>query len=193
MGSNRAPLSDGWRFALAVIGSGLFFLILGRTAGEPIARLLQETPTTLKGWLVVGWLVGGPPYLLTGIYFRERGRMGELRRKVQGSALGVVVGASMFIFPARLFGVDTQYGTGAIVGNPLTAGWVWGVTANVVIGVFAILVFWVLRSTVKGDPSPAQVRATARFLEVAGIVALIVTLGLALYGGNGSGIFNNGT
>jgi len=195
MGTNRTPLSDRWVFALSALGSGLFFLILGRVAGESIAVELQKTPFTTQGWLFVGWLIGGPPLLVAGIFWNEHARFRPTELRVRTVLLGVWLGATMLIAPARVLGVDTQFGTGALVGNPLSAGWVWGEVANLGMLLFSTIVLLVMRSATapRGGPTTQQRRMTARFIEIAWMVTLVVTLGLSLYGGNGSGIFNNGT
>ncbi|RNL62108.1 hypothetical protein EFK50_09865 [Nocardioides marmoriginsengisoli] len=197
MGSNRTPLSDRARFGWCIAGFAVLFLVVGRVLGEDIALQLQKTPTTVEGWLFVGWLVGGPPYLVTAIFWNERHRLTRTQLRNRSVLLAAWIGLTMLIVPARVLGVHTQFGTGALVGNPLSAGWVWGMAANVGMLVFGGLVLLVLhKSTPKGPgkgPSAEQRRMTARFLEAAWLVALVVTLGLSLYGGNGSGIFNNGT
>lgn len=195
MGSNRTPLSERWLFAISALGSALVFLIVGRIAGEHIAIELQKTPTTTEGWLFIGWLIGGPPFLVAGIFWNEHHRFRPNEVKLETVLIGIWIGSTMLIAPARVLGVDTQFGTGAIVGNPLSAGWVWGLVANVGMLVFSTIVLGVMRGATapQGGPTAAQRRMTARFIEAAWLVSLIVTLGLALYGGNGSGIFNNGT
>lgn len=193
MGSNRTPLSDRARFAWFIAGFALFFLVLGRVAGEEIALQLQKTPTTVDGWLFVGWLIGGPPYLVTAIFWNERHRLSSTQIRNRSILLGAWIGLTMLIVPARVLGVHTQFGTGALVGNPLSAGWVWGMAANVGMAIFGGLVLLVLHKSTPKGPTKEQRRMTARFLESAWLVALVVTLGLSLYGGNGSGIFNNGT
>jgi hypothetical protein len=193
MGSNRTAASDGRLFALSTAGFAVFFLVLGRIAGEDIALQLQKTPTTVDGWLFLGWLVGGPPYLVAAIFWNERHRLSRTQIQVRSVLIGACIGLTMLIVPARILGVDTQFGTGALVGNPLSAGWVWGMAANVCMAIFGGLVLLVLHTSTPGRPTDEQLRMTARFLETAWLVALVVTLGLSLYGGNGSGIFNNGT
>jgi hypothetical protein len=195
MGSKRTLPSGRALFAISVLGSAFLFLLLGRIAGENIALELQKTPTTTEGWLLMGWLVGGPPYLVAVIFWNEHGRFRSREVRLATALIGVWIGMTMFIAPARVLGVDTQFGTGAIVGNPLSAGWVWGAVANAGMAVFSTIVLLVMRSATAshGGPTDDQRRMTARFLEAAWLVTLVVTLGLALYGGNGSGIFNNGT
>jgi hypothetical protein len=195
MGSNRTPLSGRSLFAASLVVSALFFLVLGRVAGEHLAVQLQKTPTTTEGWLFLGWLIGGPPYLVAAIFWNEHGRFRSAEVRLATVAIAAWIGMTMFIAPARVLGVDTQFGTGAIVGNPLSAGWVWGAVANLGMVLFSLVVLTVMHRATRatGGPSADQRRYTARFLEAAWLVALVVTLGLSLYGGNGSGIFNNGT
>ncbi|MCW2784596.1 MAG: hypothetical protein JWP74_1113 [Marmoricola sp.] len=194
MGSERSGTSDLRRFVFAIAGSALFFLVLGRVAGEHIALWLQSTPTTNNGWLFLGWLIGGPPFVVAALVWIDRKQLRPRQLLGWTWATAIWGGAGMFILPARVIGISAQFGTGAIVGNPLCAGWVWGMLANVVMLVFGGLVLMVLRSaTASGGVTQAQRTMTIRFLEQAWLVALVVTLGLALYGGNGSGIFNNGT
>ena len=193
MGSNRT-LTTRRRFAIATAVAAAVFLVVGLVWGDQIAIKLQETPTTTNGWLFIGWLIGGPPFPIAVLLWFERSRMKHSNVIAWTYAMAVVCGASLFILPARVFGVPWQFGTGGIlVGNPLTAGWVWGVLANVVGGVFTGLVLLILNKSTADGPTKAQRAMTARFLERAWLVGLVVTLGFALYGGNGAGIFNNGT
>ena len=92
---------------------------------------------------------------------------------------------------ARTVGVDSQFGTGALVGDPLSAGWAWGALAAVVGLAFTAIVLRVLHRSVD-DPTREQRDLTVRFLERAWLVLLVVSLGFALYGGR-AGVFNGGT
>ncbi|MCW2855839.1 MAG: hypothetical protein JWR52_1454 [Marmoricola sp.] len=182
------------RFAIATSVAAVFFLVLGLVWGPSIALTLQDTPTTTNGWLFIGWLIGGPPFPIACLLWFERSRMKRTNVIAWTYAMAVVCGANLFILPARVFGVSWQFGTaGILVGDPLSAGWVWGVLANVVGGAFTGLVLLILNKSTATGPTRAQRAMTARFLERAWLVGLIVTLGFALYGGNGAGIFNNGT
>jgi hypothetical protein len=182
------------RFANATAVAAVVFLVVGLVWGDQIALKLQDTPTTTNGWLFIGWLIGGPPFPIAVLLWFERSRMTHSNAVAWTYAMAVICGANLFILPARLFSVPWQFGTaGILVGNPLTAGWVWGVLANVVGAAFTGLVLLILNKSIPSGPTPAQRAMTARFLERAWLVGLIVTLGFALYGGNGSGIFNNGT
>src|SRR5690242_14485035 len=181
MGSNRTLPSGRALFAISVLGSAFLFLVLGRIAGEHIALELQKTPTTTDGWLFIGWLIGGPPYLVAVIFWNEHGRSRPGEVRLATVLIGVWIGMTMLIAPARVLGVDTQFGTGAIVGNPLSAGWVWGEVANLGMLAFSTIVLLVMRSATapRGGPTTQQRRMTARFIEIAWMVTLVVTLGLS--------------
>ncbi|MCZ4498813.1 MAG: hypothetical protein JWQ74_1366 [Marmoricola sp.] len=196
MGRSRTDRSDLKRFGYAVVVSATLFLVLGLVDGEGVALRLQETPTTTDGWLFIGWLIGGPPYALAVLVWLERRRLSTRARQVWTIGLSLWIGLSLFILPARIVGVTEQYGTGALVGNPLSAGWVWGIFATGVVAFLAGIALFVVSLTAK-DAAAARARVTSprtrMLLERAWLLALLVSLGLALYGGNGSGIFNNGT
>ncbi len=193
MRSSRT-LTTRRRFAVATGVASFVFLLVGLIWGEPIAVWFQDTPTTTNGWLFIGWLIGGPPLPIAGLLWFERSRMKHENVVVWTYVMAVICGANFFILPARFLGAGWQFGSaGILMGNAVTAGWTWGVLANVAGGVFTALVILILnKSTVEG-PTKAQRAMTARFLERAWLVGLVVTLGFALYGGNGAGIFNNGT
>jgi hypothetical protein len=87
--------------------------------------------------------------------------------------------------------VDSQFGTGALVGDPLSSGWAWGALAAIIGLVFTALVLLVLHRTVD-EPTPQQRELTVRFLERAWLVLLVVSLGFALYGGR-TGVFQGGS
>lgn len=193
MGSGWTSLGRKARFGILVAGFSAVFLTLGLVYGEDIALQLQKTPTTPDGWIFVGWLVGGPPYMLTALFFSDYRRLTHDQFRNRSLVLAAALGLTFLVLPARIIGVPAQFGTGAIVGNPLSAGLVWGLCATVTVGVFGGLVILLLRRAAPNGATKAQRQMTTRFLETACILALIVTLGLALYGGNGSGIFNNGT
>lgn len=192
MGSIRTSGAERRRFVVAVVGCCVLFGALGRVYGEDIAMQLQKTPTTTEGWHFIGWLIAGPPYLIAILAWHERARLRRSTRRNLVYVLSVWIGLSMLILPARIDGVDEQFGTGALVGDPLSIGWAWGALANLVGFVFAGLVLFVLHRSVPGRPTRSQRDLTARFLERAWMVLLIVALGFALYGRD-SGIFTNGT
>ena len=192
MGSNRTTMSDARLFALAVVGFGVLFLAVGRFLGEDIALQLQKTPTTRDGYLFFGWLIGGPPYLLAILLWNARERLDptELRNRIL--AVSAWIGLGMFILPAKLHSVDAQFGTGALVGDPLSGGWAWAMLANLVAFCFAGLVLVVLHTSVPERPTQAQRELTVTFLERAWLVALVAGLGFALYGG-ATGLFSTTT
>jgi len=88
--------------------------------------------------------------------------------------------------------VDSQFGTGALIGDPLSAGWAWGALANIIGVVFAALVLFVLYRSVEA-PTREQRDLTIRFLERAWLLLLTVSLGFALYDGGRSGMFPGGS
>jgi hypothetical protein len=192
MGSNRTRVSDGRRFALSIVGFGVLFLAVGRFLGEDIAMQLQKTPTTRDGYLFFGWLVGGPPFLLAILLWNARARVkpSELRNRTY--AVSAWIGLSMFVLPAKLDSVDKQFGTGALVGDPLSGGWAWAMLANVVAFAFAGAVLFVLHRSVPQGPNQAQRELTVTFLERAWLVVLVAGLGFALYGG-ATGLFSTTT
>jgi len=196
MGTSRTDRAELKRFGVAVGVLAAVFLALALVAGEQIGLQLQATPTTTDGWLFIGWLIGGPPYALAVLVWLERRRLSRRTRATWIAVLSVWIALSLFILPARIVGVTHQFGTAALVGNPLSAGWVWGIFATGVVASLAGIALFVLSLTAK-DAAAARTRVASRTtriaLERAWLLALLITLGLALYGGNGSGIFNNGT
>lgn len=192
MGSIRTSRADRRRIVLTVAASSLLFMTLGRVYGEDIGLKLQETPTTTQGWLFVGWLISGPPFLIAVLAWHERGRIRSRDRRPLTWVIGSWIGLSMFVLPAAVQGVSDQFGTAAIVGAPLNAGWTWGILANVAGLVFSAVVVRVLQTSVEGKASGAQVDLTIRFLERAWLVLLIASLAFALYG-DGSAPFNIGS
>jgi hypothetical protein len=181
-GERAGDLADLRRFALAVVGFAVLFTAIGRLDGEDIAVELQHTPTTTLGWRFLGWLVAAPPAALTMVTWHERRRLRPHQRRDRSVLLAGWFGLSMFVLPARTAGVDSQFGTGALVGDPLSAGWSWGALAAVVGLAFTGLVVLVLLRTVDAPPTRAQRDLTVRFLERAWLVLLVVSLGFALYG-----------
>ncbi|HEX7716481.1 MAG TPA: hypothetical protein VF416_04270 [Marmoricola sp.] len=189
--NDRVDASERRRFILAVVAFAVLFTAIGRVYGEDIALQLQKTPTTTLGWRFIGWLVSGPPAVLTLTTWHERRRLRREQRRTRGLLLAAWIGSSMFVLPARTSSVDAQFGTGALVGEPLSSGWAWGALAALAGLAFTGLVLLVLHRTVEA-PTREQRDLTVRFLERAWLVLLVVSLGFALYGAR-SGIFNGGT
>src|SRR4051794_11661728 len=183
--------ADRRRFVRALVGFAVLFAVLGRTQGEHIALVLQKTPTTELGWRFVGWLVVAPPALLVLITWHERRRLTARQRRARGVLLAGWIGLSALIAPARVVGVEHQFGTAALVGDPLSEGWLWGALGALLGLAFTALVLLVLHRTVD-VPTREQLDLTARFLERAWLVLLVVSLGFALYGGR-TGVFHGGT
>jgi hypothetical protein len=192
MGSNRTELSDGRRFVLSIVGFSVLFLAVGRFLGEDLALQLQKTPTTRDGYLFFGWLVGGPPYLLAVLVWNDRARLKPAQFRNRSLGLSAWIGLSMFILPAKLESVHDQFGTAALVGDPLSGGWAWAMLANVIAFAFAGLVLWVLHKSVPNGPDATQRALTVTFLERAWLVVLVAGLGFALYGG-ATGLFSTTT
>jgi hypothetical protein len=183
--------ADVRRFLVAVVGFAALFTAIGRVYGEDIALELQNTPTTALGWRFIGWVISAPPAVLTMITWHERRRLRAKQRRDRSLVLAAWLGLSMFVLPARTAGVDSQFGTGALVGDPLSAGWAWGGLAAIVGLVFTVLVLLVLFRTVDA-PTRAQRDLTVRFLERAWLVLLVVSLGFALYGAR-TDVFHGGS
>ncbi|MGY2877085.1 hypothetical protein ACVW00_004275 [Marmoricola sp. URHA0025 HA25] len=179
------------RFVLAVVGFAVLFTALGRIYGEDIAMKLLDTPTTTQGWRFIGWLVAAPPAVLTMITWHERRRLRPRQRRDRSLVLAGWIGLSMFVLPARTTSVNSQFGTGALVGDPLSEGWAWGATATVIGLAFSGLVLLVLHRTV-AEPTREQRDLTVRFLERAWLVLLVVSLGFALYGAR-TDVFHGGS
>jgi hypothetical protein len=129
--------------------------------------------------------------VLTLVTWHERRRLRPEQRRVRGFALAAWIGLSMFVLPARTAGVDSQFGSGTLVGDPLSAGWSWGALAAVAGLAFSGLVVLVLLRTVDA-PTRAQRDLTVRFLERAWLVLLVVSLGFALYGAR-TDVFHGGS
>jgi len=184
-------LADVRRFLVAVVGFAALFTAIGRVFGEDIAMELQNTPTTALGWRFIGWMISAPPAVLAMITWHERRRLRPKQRRDRSLFLAAWLGLSMFVLPARTAGVDSQFGTGALVGDPLSSGWAWGGLAAIVGLVFTGLVLLVLFRTVD-VPTRAQRDLTVRFLERAWLVLLVVSLGFALYGAR-TDVFHGGS
>jgi membrane protease YdiL (CAAX protease family) len=183
--------ADVRRFVLAVVGFAVLFTAVGRIYGEDIALELQNTPTTTLGWRFIGWMVSAPPAVLTMITWHERRPLRPRQRRDRSLLLAGWIGLSMFVLPARTASVDSQFGTGALVGDPLSAGWAWGALAAVIGLVFTGLVLLMLFRTVD-VPTLGQRDLTVRFLERAWLVLLVVSLGFALYGAR-TEVFHGGS
>jgi hypothetical protein len=179
------------RYLVALVVAAVVSTVVGRLFGEDIALLLQRTPTTTLGWRFIGWLIAGPPLLIAIVTWHERRRLTEKQRRERFYPLAVWVGLSMFVLPARVLGDDSQFGTGALVGDPLSAGWAWAALADLLALAFAGLLLLVLRRSVDA-PTRGQRDLTVRFLERAWVVLLVVSLGFALYGGS-AGVVNGGS
>lgn len=194
MGRSRTDRSDLKRFGIAVAVFSLVWLVLGLRYSEDIALQLQNTPTTKNGWLFIGWLVGGPPYALSVLLWFERRRFRARSRAVWSILLACWIGMSFYILPARIIGPDEHFGTAALVGFPLSFGWVWGIFGTGLIA--AIVGIGVLILSLSVEPKRARDLIanpiTRVLLERLWLVMLVVSLGIALYGGEGKGIFNNG-
>lgn len=188
---DRTDAAERRQFILAVVGFAVLFTAIGRIFGEDIALQLQKTPTTELGWRFIGWLVAAPPVVLTMITWHERRRLRPTQRRDRGLVLAIWLGLSMFILPARTTSIDSQFGIGALVGDPLSSGWAWGALATLIGLGFTGLVLLVLHRTVE-KPTREQRDLTIRFLERAWLLLLVVSLGFALYGGR-TGVFHGGS
>jgi hypothetical protein len=178
--SHRADSSELRRFALATACFAVLFLVVGLSFGEDVAVQLQKTPTTDLGWRLVGWLVAGPPALFALVSWHDRRRLRPDQRTRRGLLVAAWIGLNLFVLPSRITSVDQEFGTGALVGDPLSAGWAWGALAALVGMAFSAAVLVVLHRTVAA-PTRAQRDLTVRFLERAWLVLLVVSLGFALY------------
>ena len=183
--------ADRVGFLVAVVVFAGLFLFAGLRFGEDVALELQKTPTTDLGWRLVGWLVAAPPYLVTLLVWHERGRLRREQLRQRGLLLAAWIGLGMFVLPSRVTSPEEHFGTAALVGDPLSAGWAWGALAALLGLVFTGLVLLVLHRSVE-SPTPQQRDLTVRFLEVAWLVLLVVSLGFALYGAR-TGVFQGGT
>lgn len=194
MGRSRTDRSDLKRFGIAVVVFSVGWLVVGLRYSEDLALLLQKTPTTKNGFLFLGWLMGGPPFALSVLLWFERRRFTRQARTGWLLVLAFWIGMSFFVLPARIDGPDQHFGTAALVGFPLSFGWVWGIFAT---GVMAAIVgIGVLILSLSVAPQRARellaAPITRVIIERVWIILLIVSLGISLYGGEGEGIFNNG-
>lgn len=187
----RTDAEDRRLLLLATLGFAVLFLVVGLRFGEDVALQLQRTPTTTLGWRFVGWLVAAPPYVVTMIVWHERRRVDRDRLRRRLVLLAGWIGLTMLVLPSRLTSAEAQFGTGALVGEPLSTGWAWGALAALLGLAFSGLALLVLHRTVD-EPTARERDLTARFLEGAWLVLLVVSLGFALYGGR-TGVFQGGT
>lgn len=194
MSRSRTDRSDLLRFGIAVVVFSAGWLVLGLKYSEDIALVLQDLPASKNGWLFIGWLVGGPPYALTVLLWFERRKFTRPARTTWTLVLAFWIGLSFYVLPARLVGPDQHFGTASLVGFPLSFGWVWGIFATGLIAAVTGIAIFVLSMTV--EPRRARELITSplarTLLERIWILALVVALGISLYGGEGKGIFNNG-
>ncbi|MET3961717.1 hypothetical protein ABIE44_001651 [Marmoricola sp. OAE513] len=194
MGSSRTDRSDRQRFVIALAVFAAISLVAGLEFSEDVGLVLQDTPTTKVGWLFFGWFVGGPPYALTVLLWLERKRFSKQTRRVWSILLPFWISLSLFVLPARIAGADEHFGTAALVGIPLSFGWLWGMFST---GLMAFIAgVSVLALSLSVEPARAREliasRTTRIILERLWLILLVVALGIALYGGEGKGIFNNG-
>jgi len=187
----RTDTAERRRFLLSLVAFAVLFTALGRIYGEDIALELQKTPTTTLGWRLIGWLISAPPLVFTMIVWHERHRLSPKQRRDRSWLLAAWIGLNMFVLPARTTSIDSQFGTGALVGDPLSTGWAWGAGATIVGVVFTGLVVVVLHRSVE-EPTREQRDLTVRFLERAWLLLLVVSLGFALYGDR-TGVVHGGT
>jgi hypothetical protein len=187
----RTAAGERRRFVLAVTAFAVLFTVIGRMYGEDIALELQKTPTTALGWRLLGWLIAGPPLVFTMAVWHECRRLTPKQWRERSLLLAAWIGSNMLVLPARTTGTADQFGTGALVGDPLSVGWTWGALAAIAGVVFTGIVLLVLHRSV-GRPSADQLDLTIRFLERAWVVLLLVSLGFALYGDR-AGVFHGGT
>lgn len=178
----RSPSLERYPFVATAIGSGVLLGLVGAFLSTSVAELLQKTPATTNGWLLLGWAVSGPPFVIAALTWAERAERAGRQRRDLRVVLGIWAGLSMFVAPGAIYGVSQWYGTAALIGDPLTAGWLWGIIGNAVAMSFAAVVLGVLFSSVPGGPSPTQRALTLRFLERSWLVILLISFGLALYG-----------
>ncbi len=176
------------RFLLMCVGLAVVVTALGRVYGEDLAVWAQGTPTTERGWLFIGWLIGGPPYLLAYVTWNEYGRIRPGRRVERLWIIAAWIALSMLLVPAWILGDEEQFGAGRIASEPVMAGWQWAMLAHLVAAAFAGVLALVRRGTTVTE---RQQRLTRRFVERAWAVLLLIALGMALYSGP-TGLFRSG-
>ena len=191
MTDRDSDAADRRLLVIATLGFAVLFLFLGLRFGEDVALLLQKTPMTDLGWRLVGWLVAAPPYVVTMVVWHERRRPSREQLRQRLVLLAAWIGLTLFVLPSRVTSAEDHFGTGALVGGPLSAGWAWGALAALIGLSFTGIVLLVLHRSVD-EPAPEQRDLTVRFLEVAWVVLLVVSLGFALYGAR-TGVFTGGT
>lgn len=176
------PPAGRARLLQIAVGTGVVFEVLAQVAGPSIAEHLQGTPVTFEGWIVAGWIVGGPAYLVAMLLWIDGGRLSLRRRRQVVIVVGVGIGLGMFILPAAVPGPGSAFGTGGIVGGPLTQGWLWGVATTLVMALYGSAVMVVLGRAPSSATTPRHRELTARYIEVAWVVVLSLTLVAALSG-----------
>lgn len=183
MVARRTYRPDIRRFLTVLAGTAAVAGAVGITWGREIARALDGTATTETGWLLFGWLLSGPPILLAALSWHDRRRLRRRQRRDLSIVAAIWIGLSMLFLPGLINGSDRYFGAGRAVVEPLTIGWTWGALGNLVGITFAAVVLLVQRDSVRGrGPSRRQSDLTARFVEVGWMLALAVSLSLALYG-----------
>ena len=180
-GGRRTDASDIRRFLTVATGAGVLIGALAVTWGHELADLLDQTATTETGWLLLGWLISGPPLLVILLVWHDRTRLRRYQRRDLSVYLGLWVGLSMLVLPTQIHGPEHYFGKGAAVAEPLTTGWAWGAAGNLVGLIFAGIVLWIFHSSVGGRPSTRQVDVTYRFLEIGWMLILLASLAFALY------------
>lgn len=155
-------------------------LAVWQLLGPTLAKAAQTTPTTTSGWLVIGWLMAGPAYLLAYLTWAEFEQLRPSRRRER---LLIVAGwliVSTWLLPARLVGVEPQFGSATDVGAPLLTGWSWAAGANLLGIGFAALLLSIRRRS-RAEVTVGLERVTTRFIEWGWVVALATSFTLMLY------------
>jgi len=181
MGGRRTDGSDIRRFLNVLVSTGFLVGAVGVVWGKEIADALEKTATTETGWLMIGWLISGPPLLLAVLAWHDRRRLKPQRRLDLSIYLAIWIGLSMLVLPARIDGPAHHFGKGSSVAEPLSTGWAWGVAGNLVGLLFFGIVLWIFRSSVRGRPTAEQEYVTYRFLEIGWLLILLISLAFALY------------
>lgn len=185
----RGRLTDGAdlrRFLTVLFSTSILAGAVGSVWGKEITRALDRTATTDTGWVLIGWLISGPPILVTALVWHDRRLLGTRQRRDLSYVLGIWIGLNMLLVPGLIHGPDRFFGKGRGVVDPLSTGWAWGAAGSLLGLAFAGIVLVVLYRSVGGRPTRRQVDLTARFLEIAWAVVLVASLGLALYSVSGT-------